>query len=84
MLPTLPPKLPTPRSSAASPIQKASAMTRELLDLSVRSKPALAGLPVIANIDFGHTDPLITFPIGGEVEVRATTGADPAIRVTRH
>jgi muramoyltetrapeptide carboxypeptidase len=64
--------------------QKASGMTPEALDLIVRSKPELAGLPVIANVDFGHTDPLITFPIGGTVEIHAAAGVDPKIRVTRH
>jgi muramoyltetrapeptide carboxypeptidase LdcA involved in peptidoglycan recycling len=30
-------------------------------------KRELDHLPVVANVDFGHTDPMITFPIGGEV-----------------
>jgi muramoyltetrapeptide carboxypeptidase len=64
--------------------QKASGMTRGLLDAIVRSKPALAGLPVVANVDFGHTDPLITLPIGGTVEVLATGDAGSRIRITRH
>ena len=34
--------------------QKASGMTRGLLTQIVASKPWLAGLPVIANVDFGH------------------------------
>ena len=64
--------------------QKATGMTRELLELIVRSKPALAGLPVIANLDFGHTDPLTTFPIGGTVDLLATTGPGSRVRITRH
>jgi muramoyltetrapeptide carboxypeptidase len=51
--------------------QRATGMTRELLSQIVASKPELAGLPVIANVDFGHTTPIFTFPIGGTVEVRA-------------
>ncbi|MEV8146789.1 hypothetical protein AB0O52_01420 [Arthrobacter sp. NPDC080073] len=27
------------------------------------------GLPVLANADFGHTSPMLSFPIGGEAEV---------------
>lgn len=30
-------------------------------------------LPVIADVDFGHTDPKITFPVGGEVSLLAKT-----------
>jgi muramoyltetrapeptide carboxypeptidase LdcA involved in peptidoglycan recycling len=26
-------------------------------------------MPVIANVDFGHTDPKVTFPIGGEAKI---------------
>ncbi len=33
--------------------------------------PALNLLPVIANADFGHTSPLITFPVGGFVRISA-------------
>jgi len=46
-------------------------MTRDLLAQVVASKPELAGLPVIANVDFGHTTPILPFPVGGTVEVRA-------------
>jgi len=28
-------------------------------------------IPVIANVDFGHTDPKITLPIGGETRIKA-------------
>jgi muramoyltetrapeptide carboxypeptidase len=34
----------------------------------IRSKK-LAGIPVVANIDFGHTQPLLTLPIGGKMAV---------------
>jgi muramoyltetrapeptide carboxypeptidase len=63
--------------------ERASEMTRELLELIVRSQPALRGLPVVANADFGHTDPMITFPIGGAAELAAGP-AGAAIRITRH
>jgi hypothetical protein len=41
---------------------------------------------VVANVDFGHTDPLVTvtLPIGGTVEVLATRDAGARIRITRH
>jgi muramoyltetrapeptide carboxypeptidase len=37
----------------------------------IRNKKALAGIPVIANADFGHTEPKFTFPIGGIARVSA-------------
>ena len=51
--------------------QNATGMTRDLLTQIVAAKPELAGLPVIANVDFGHTTPILTFPVGGTAEVRA-------------
>ena len=63
--------------------QKASRMTRDLLTQIVASKPELAGLPVIANVDFGHASPIVTFPVGGTIEVRARRGA-PRLTITSH
>lgn len=40
---------------------------REIID----SKPELANKPIIAGADFGHTLPLFTFPIGGQVRIKA-------------
>jgi muramoyltetrapeptide carboxypeptidase len=54
--------------------QKASQMTREKLVWIIRSKPELAAMPVVANADFGHTSPMITFPIGGKAKVTASSG----------
>jgi muramoyltetrapeptide carboxypeptidase len=45
--------------------QRATGMTRELLTQIVGNKPELAHLPVLANVDFGHTTPTVTFPSGG-------------------
>ncbi len=52
--------------------QMQSNMTRELLQKIINSKKELAHIPIIANIDFGHTDPMITFPIGGNILINAT------------
>ena len=49
--------------------QKASEVTNEKLVKIIKSKAELKNMPVIANVDFGHTSPIITFPIGGEVTV---------------
>lgn len=53
--------------------QKASQISHEQLDKLIRSKPELNSIPVIANVDFGHTTPQITLPIGGEIEINATS-----------
>jgi muramoyltetrapeptide carboxypeptidase len=63
--------------------QQATAMTRDLLAQIVASKPELAGLPVLANVDFGHTTPIFTFPVGGTVEVHAERSA-PSLTITSH
>jgi muramoyltetrapeptide carboxypeptidase LdcA involved in peptidoglycan recycling len=63
--------------------QRKTGMTRELLAQIVATKPELAGLPVIANVDFGHTSPLATFPVGGTVEVRADRSS-PSVRIISH
>lgn len=47
--------------------QKASMVSREILTSIINTKKELDNIPVIGNVDFGHTDPRITFPVGGEV-----------------
>ena len=52
--------------------QKKSNMTDELLKKIIKTKKELDNIPVIANVDFGHSDPKITFPVGGEVNIIAS------------
>lgn len=54
--------------------QKASKMTVEKIFKIIKTKQELDNLPVIAEADFGHTDPKITFPIGGEASLEAVKG----------
>lgn len=42
---------------------------RPLLERILQSKKELAGKPIVANVDFGHTTPIITFPIGGHCRI---------------
>jgi len=51
--------------------QKASKMTNDLLNQIIETKKELKKIPIIANVDFGHSDPKITFPIGGSAVVKA-------------
>ena len=62
--------------------QQASEITRRHLEQMVGNQPALAGLPVLANADFGHTSPMITFPIGGRAELEV--GAATSLVITEH
>jgi len=63
--------------------QRASNMTRPLLDQIIARQPALAGRPVLANVDTGHTFPMATLPIGGQITMSAEPG-DPHLLVTQH
>jgi muramoyltetrapeptide carboxypeptidase LdcA involved in peptidoglycan recycling len=51
--------------------QNASQMTNNKIIKIIKTKKELDKLPIIANVDFGHTDPKITFPIGGAIKMRA-------------
>ncbi|NTW29870.1 MAG: LD-carboxypeptidase [Candidatus Moranbacteria bacterium] len=62
--------------------QKASRMTTEKLRYIVGTKKELQNIPVIADADFGHTDPLITFPIGGTARLDA--GETVALTILEH
>ncbi|WP_285102516.1 S66 peptidase family protein [Promicromonospora sp. MEB111] len=63
--------------------QTATGMTRAALDEIVARQPALAGKPVLAGVDFGHTSPLLTIPVGGTAEV-AVSPDDASLTITRH
>jgi muramoyltetrapeptide carboxypeptidase len=63
--------------------QIASRMTYELLEQIIKTKKELDHIPVIANVDFGHTDPMITFPIGGQIKIQATKD-EIRINITEH
>ena len=54
--------------------QNKSAMTRQLMEQLIHIRPKLKQIPIIANADFGHTSPIITFPIGGKARITAREG----------
>jgi muramoyltetrapeptide carboxypeptidase LdcA involved in peptidoglycan recycling len=63
--------------------QKASQMTTEKLSHIISTKVELSSLPVLANVNFGHTYPQITFPIGGRVRMHVgNSGA--MIEIVKH
>lgn len=51
--------------------QKASQMTSVVLKKIIETKRELKNISVIANVDFGHSDPKITFPVGGSAIIKA-------------
>jgi muramoyltetrapeptide carboxypeptidase len=63
--------------------QRDSHMTSDLLKKIVASKPELARIPVIANVDFGHTNTIVSYPIGGSVSLVARQD-NSRITITRH
>ncbi|GAA1415448.1 LD-carboxypeptidase [Glutamicibacter uratoxydans] len=48
-----------------------SKVTRGLLAQIIAKHPMLQNIPVVANLDFGHTSPMFTLPIGGFAALRA-------------
>ncbi len=63
--------------------QKASKIEEHLFDQIISSKNELAEIPVIAGVDFGHTTPMITYPIGGEVAIVADAKKS-TIQILKH
>lgn len=54
--------------------QKNSNITEEALRKIITSKEELKGIPVIANVNFGHVHPFATIPIGAVASVKALDG----------
>lgn len=44
-------------------------MSEKMLHFILDKHPILKEIPVIYGVDFGHTQPIFTFPLGGEVEI---------------
>lgn len=49
--------------------QSGSKISRQNLEQIIRTNYKLEGLPVLANVDFGHTEPKAIVPLGGEVQL---------------
>ena len=50
--------------------QKDSKISKEQIEYIIKTKKELKNIPIIANADFGHTNPIITFPIGGTAKLK--------------
>lgn len=63
--------------------QKSSKMSRSLMSKIVAGKKELRDIPIIADVDFGHTSPIITFPIGGKAHLSASE-SEIKLTITEH
>ncbi len=50
--------------------QQGSKMKIDKLKYVIETKEELRDIPIIANVNFGHTNPMITFPIGGTAKLK--------------
>ena len=63
--------------------QKSSCITLDKIKFIFDSKIELKKIPIIANVDFGHTDPMTTFPIGGITRI-STKKNTSNIKILKH
>lgn len=52
--------------------QRQSNVTEEQLHFILNKHPQLKGIPVLYNVDFGHTQPILTLPIGGIMTLKTS------------
>ena len=64
--------------------QRQSKMTRERLQEMVSKMEELQKVPVIANVDCSHTAPMMTFPFGGKISMKAEEGDKVKLSITEH
>ena len=51
--------------------QKKTDINIDKLKYIINTKKELTNIPVVAFMDFGHTSPLLTLPIGGQIKINA-------------
>lgn len=65
--------------------EEASRISKNILAKIIDSKDLLPNnIPIVYGIDFGHTEPHITFPIGGTGEIIAKENGPIEIRIVLH
>lgn len=65
------PEFKTVKALVLGRAEKDCIMTKEKWIKMIKNKPELKNIPVIAGVDFGHTTPIIAFPIGGKARLEA-------------
>jgi muramoyltetrapeptide carboxypeptidase len=60
------------RALALGRFESKFGMTRTHLEWLLKAIPHFRTIPIVANLDFGHTMPITTLPIGGYADLRIT------------
>lgn len=63
--------------------QRAAGATPELIQQLIETKPEIAHIPVVAGADLGHTQSMITFPVGGRAHL-VVRGTEVQLTITNH
>ncbi|MCF6411172.1 hypothetical protein [Pseudalkalibacillus salsuginis] len=63
--------------------QPQSEVSDEALRMIIERKAELNGIPVISNVNFGHTQPVSIVPIGGKARIKAI-GQEAKIEIIKH
>ncbi|WP_408009653.1 S66 peptidase family protein [Pseudalkalibacillus sp. A8] len=63
--------------------QPQSEVSDEALRLIIERKAELEGIPIISNVNFGHTQPVSIFPIGGKARILANAH-ESKIEIVEH
>lgn len=68
------PEFKTVKALVLGRAEKNCLMTKEKWTRLIKNKPELDRIPVIAGLDFGHTTPIFTYPVGGHARLKAKDG----------
>lgn len=63
--------------------QKKSEIKKDQLERVIKTKKELNSIPILANVDFGHTSPMMTFPVGGEISIEVSKEKS-VLEITKH
>lgn len=64
--------------------QNKSNISKENIERLILTRKELSALPVLANVDFGHTSPIFTFPIGGKATIEVSSQGVSNITIVEH
>lgn len=68
------------RGIAIGKFQPQSKISINRIKEIIKSKPELNKIPVIANVNFGHSYPMFTFPVGGSAIINTALKEPLAIK----
>jgi muramoyltetrapeptide carboxypeptidase len=64
--------------------QRETSMSNEKLTHIVKTKKELKKIPVVTQLDFGHTTPQFSFPIGGKARIDVDREGRTSVRILIH